>query len=151
MSNALGYKLDKLSGPEKVTTHGNYLPAVPKDATFYVYTGDESNYKERNFNDWKSQDLETFFGTTSNFPAHKINKGEQTSLIDKVFPKVHAHGTANDAGGNDDTETEQEKRTRINNLVGSVVIFVQKDKPTDKQVKDRFNLLLPLDDSTCGG
>lgn len=151
MSNALGYKLDNLKDPQKVTIHGNYLPAVPKDATFYVYSGDENSYKERNFDDWKSQDLETFFNKTSNFPAHDINKGKQTSLLDKVFPKVYAHGTENDADGNDGTETEQEKRTRINNLVGSVVIFVQKDKPTDQQIKDRFNKLLLLDDSTCGG
>jgi hypothetical protein len=154
MSNALGYKLDKLSDPQKVTTHGNFLPAVPKDATFYVYTGDENDYKERNFDDWKNQDLEQFFGTTSNFPAHDINKGKQTSLLDKVFPKAYAHGTANDEDGDDGAatpESEQEKRTRINNLVGSVVIFVQKDKPTEQQIKERFNRLLPLDDSTCGG
>ncbi len=151
MSNALGYKLDNLKDPQKVTTHGNYLPAVPKDATFYVYTGDENSYKERTFNDWKSQDLETFFGTTSNFPAHDINKGKKTSLLDTLFPKAYAHGTENDGDGNDGSETDQEKRTRINNLVGSVVVFVQKDKPTDQQVKDRFNKLLPLDDSTCGG
>jgi hypothetical protein len=154
ISNALGYKLDKLSDPQKVTTHGNYLPTVPKDATFYVYTGDENSYKERSFNDWKTQDLETFFGTTSNFPAHDINKGKHTSMLDKVFPKAYAHGTANDEDGNDGAakpETEQEKLSRINNLVGNVVIFVQKDKPTDQQIKDRFNKLLPLDDSTCGG
>lgn len=154
MSNALGYKLDNLKDLQKVTTHGNYLPAVPNDATFYVYTGDENSYKERTFNDWKSQDLETFFGTTSNFPAHDINKGKPTSLLDKVFPKAYAHGTANDEDGNDGSakpETEQEKRTRINNLVGNIVIFVQKDKPTDQQIKDRFNDLEPLADSTCGG
>ena len=151
MNNALGYKLDNLKDPQKVTTHGNYLPAVPKDATFYVYTGDENGYKERSFDDWKSQDLEAFFDKTSNFPAHDINKGKQTSLLDKVLPKAYAHGTEDDADGNDGSETEQEKRTRINNLVGSVVIFAQKDKPTDQQIKDRFNKLLPLDDSTCGG
>lgn len=154
MNNALGYKLDNLKDPQKVTIHGNYLPAVPKDATFYVYTGDENSYKERTFNDWKNQDLETFFGATSNFPAHDINKGKQTSLLDKAFPKAYAHGTANDADGDDGStapESEQEKLTRINNLVGNVVMFVQKDKPTDQQIKARFNDLEPLSDSTCGG
>ena len=150
MNNALGYKLDKLSDPQKVTTHGNYLPAVPKDATFYVYTGDENGYKERSFDDWKKQDLETFFNTTSNFPAHEQNK--QSSLLGKVFPKAYAHGGEDDGNdGEPGEETEQEKLTRINNLVGNVVIFVQKDKPTDQQIKDRFNDLEPLSDSTCGG
>lgn len=151
MDNALGYKLDKLSDPQKVTTHGNYLPAVPKDSNFYVYTGDESGYKERSFDDWKNQDLETFFNTTSNFPAHDINKGK-TSLLDKVFPKAYAHGGEDDGNdGEPGEETEQEKLTRINNMVGNVVIFVQKDKPTDQQIKDRFNDLESLTDSTCGG
>lgn len=151
LSNVLGYKLDNIKDLQKVTTHGNYLPAVPKDANFYVYTGDKNNYKERSFSDWKSQDLEQFFGVTSNFPAHKLNKGESSSLLDKVFPKAYAHGTANDADGDDGNETTEEKLTRINNMIGNVVIFVQKDKPTDQQIKDRFNKLEPLSNSTCGG
>lgn len=150
INNALGYKLDKLTEPQKVNTHGNFLPAMPKDANFYVYTGDKNSYKERSFNDWKTQDLEQFFGKTSNSPAHEQNK-QKNSVLDKIFPKTYAHGTTDDADGPDGTETEHEKLTRINNLVGNVVVFAQKDKPTDQQVKDRFNKLEPLSDSTCGG
>ncbi len=154
MNNALGYKLDKLSDPQKVTTHGDFLPQKPQQEQVYIYTGDENGYKERSFNDWKSQDLEQFFGVTSNSPAHDINNGK-TSLLDKVFPKAYAHG--GEADGNDGEagetkeESENEKLTRINNLLGNVVIFAQRDKPTDQQIKDRFNKLEPLTDSTCGG
>lgn len=152
IKNALGYKLDKLSDPQKVTTHGNFLPTISKDANFYIYTGDANNFKERNFDDWVKQDLETFFGTTSNFPAHKINKGEAASILNTIFPKASAHDGVSDGHVEDSaTETEQEKLTRINNLVGDVVIFVQKDKPTDQQIKDRFNKVESLSDSTCGG
>lgn len=151
MDNALGYKLDKLSDPQKVTTHGDYLPDIPKDSQFYIYTGDETGYKKRSFEDWKNQDLEKFFGVTSNSPAHEENK--QTSLLDKVFPKAAAHGTEDHSqtASNPDAETEEQKLTRINNLIGNVVIFVQKEAPSDKQIKDRFNDLEPLTDSTCGG
>lgn len=152
MSNALGYKLDKLSDPQKVTTHGNYLPPQPKESSFYIYSGDEKGYKQRNFNDWVSNDLEDFFKTTSNFPAHEQNK--KTSLVDRLFPKANAHGTEDHSttkAATDDTETEEQKLTRINNLIGNVVIFVQKDKPTDAQIKERFNKLEPLSDSSCGG
>jgi hypothetical protein len=150
IDNALGYKLDNLKDIQKVTTHGDYLPETPKDANFYVYTGDENGYKERSFDDWKNQDLETFFNTTSNFPAHEQNK--QTSLLNKIFPKASAHGGEDDGNdGEAGEETEQEKLTRINNLIGNVVIFVQKDNPSDQQIKDRFNDLEPLTDSTCGG
>lgn len=150
-SGALGYRFDEGGAPKKVTIHGNVLPAVPKAASLYVYTGDKNSYKQRNFDDWKKQDLETFFGVTSNFPAHKINKGHQSSLQKVLFSKAYAHGTAMDSDGEDGNETEAEKLTRINNLTGNVVIFAQHDKPSDKQIKDRFNSLIPLDDSTCGG
>jgi len=153
ISNTLGYRLDDLPRPQRVMIHGNVLPAVPKGANFYVYSGDENSYKERSFDDWKNQNLETFFGTKSNFSADMINKS-YASWFDKLFPKAYAHGTANDADGDDGdakTETEQEKRTRINNLIGNVVIFAQEDKPSDQQIKDRFNVLIPLEDSTCGG
>lgn len=168
MNNALGFKLDDLKDVQKVTTHGNYLPKLAADSNFYVYTGDENGYKQRNFDDWKDQDLEQFFNRTSNFPAHKMNQ-EKSSLLDVLFPKAHAHGTVDDADGDDGTPatddtglqglrppappevSEQEELTRINNLVGNVVIFAQRDKPTDQQIKDRFNDLEPLTNSTCGG
>ncbi len=151
LNNVLGYKLDKPTDPQKVTIHGNYLPQMPKDARFYVFSGDENSYKERSFNEWKTQDLEQFFGVTSNSPAHNINKGKQTGLLDKVFPRAYAHGVENDVDSSDASETEKEKLTRINNMIGNVVIFAQKDKPTDQQIKERFNNLEPLSDSTCGG
>ncbi len=155
MDNALGYKLDDLTDIQKVTTHGDYLPGLPAKEEFHIYTGDENGYKKRNFDDWRSKDLEEFFGKTSNSPAHKINKGEEVSFLDSLFPKAYAHGTedhsSTQSGNSESTETEEQKLTRINNLIGNVVIFVQKDAPTDQQIKDRFNKLEPLTDSTCGG
>lgn len=151
LPDALDYKLNPITDPQKVHIHGDILPPIPTDAKFYVYSGDENGYKVRNFDDWKSQDLEKFFGKTSNSPAHAINYGKQTSLLGTLFPKAYAHGTSTDADGPDGNETQQEKLSRINNLLGSVVIFVQKGKPTDQQVKDQFSKLLPLDNSVCGG
>ncbi len=157
MNNALGYKLSDLKDIQKVTIHGNFLPAVPPEANMYVYTGDENGYAQRSFDDWTNQDLEQFFGKKSNSPAHDINKNggeEQASVLDKLFPKASAHGAEDTAGSNSPTtgsETQAEKLTRINNLLGNVVIFAQKDKPTDDQIKARFNNLEPLTDSTCGG
>lgn len=155
IDKALGYKLDDLKDVQKVNTHGNFLPAVPDDTKFYIFTGSESGYQEKSFDDWKNQDLEQFFDRKSNFPGHDINTGatEQLSMLDKLFPTASAHGMEDHSNSQatSSTETEEEKRTRINNLVGNVVIFVQKDKPSDQQIKDRFNNLEPLTDSTCGG
>ena len=151
LNKALGYKLDNLKDIQKVNTHGNFLPEIPKDAKFYIYTGDQSGYSERNFNEFTTADLEDFFGKASNFMTYKASK--KTSLLDGLLPKASAHGGVDD--GNDgepgEPETEEQRLTRINNLIGNVVIFVQKDKPNDRQIKERFNKLEPLSDSTCGG
>ena len=157
LGDALGYKLDDLSNIQKVTTHGSYLPQVPKDQKFYVYVGDEKAYQEKSFDDFVNKDLEEFFGKESNLPIHQENK---TSFIDSLlFKRTSAHGTEDHSTPADQTplpttapeEGDQEKLTRINNLIGNVVIFAQKDKPTDEQIKERFNKLEPLSESTCGG
>lgn len=162
IKNALGYKLDNLGDIQKVNTHGNFLPEIPEGSNFYIYIGDESQYLEKSFEDWKNQDLEKFFDKTSNFPAHEQNK--QSRIINTLFPKVYSHGTADDADGDDGDsppnvipspapppEFGPEQLLRINNLIGNVVIFVQKDKPTDQQITERFNSLIPSSESTCGG
>ncbi len=146
LRNSLGYKLNDLADIQEVTIHGSYLPDVTKDTKFYIYTGDDEGYTERTFDDWRDKDLEEFFGKESNFP-----KPEEVSLLDILFPPAYAHGTADDADGDDGTETEEEKLTRINNLLGNVVIFVQSENPTDTQIKAKFANLVPLTDSTCGG
>lgn len=147
LDNALGYKLNDLTDIQEVTIHGNYLPSIDKDAKFYIYTGDENTYSEKSFSDWRDKNLEDFFGTTSNFP-----KTDEVSLLDLLFPPAYAHGTANDNDGDDGAgETEIERLTRINNLIGNVVIFIQNDAPSDDAIKARFNNLVPLTDSTCGG
>jgi hypothetical protein len=47
-------------------------------------------------------------------------------------------------------KTEEELKD-INNLLGDVIIFVQKEEPTPEQVKSRFDAMEPLSPSTCGG
>ena len=149
LNNALGYKMNDLSNIQHVTIHGNYLPSIAKDAKFYIYTGDETGYSERSFSDWRDNDFEDFFGKTSNFP-----KADQVSILNLLLPAAAAHGTANDSDGDDGpttTTAETERLTRLNNLLGNVVIFVQNDAPTVDAIKAKFNNLVPLTDSTCGG
>lgn len=133
INGVLGYRFDKLPKLIKVPIHGNALPAVAKGDNFYVYIGDENSYKTKTFNDFLSQDFETFFGHKSDLPSSK-----PTSLLDQLIPHAYAEGLT----------TEQ--LTRLNNLIGNAVIFVQKDTPSAAAVKDRFNHLEPLSDSVCG-
>ncbi len=142
--NVLGYRLDSLPRVKSVPIHGKNLPAAPSGDQYWVYTGDETGYRKRSINDFKNQKLEKFFDRESNFP------GAQSGFIDWLFPKAVAHGTEVHADSTG-AETEDERLTRINNLIGNVVIFVQKDEPSAAQIKDRFAHLEPLSDSTCGG
>lgn len=150
IKDGLGYRFDQPLHPKKVPIHGYALPAATKGTQFYVYSGDEHSHKQRSLDDWKSQDLELFFGKTSNFPAHKLNK-QKTGLIDHLLPKTYADDLVITPTASNPAETTTEHRERINNLIGNVVIFAQKTKPSDQQVTDRFNQLQPLSDSTCGG
>lgn len=145
----LGYRLDSLPRIKGVPIHGKRLPAVPSGAQYWVYTGDENGYQKRSINDFKSQELEKFFGKDSNFMSGVQSRG----FVDWLFPKAAAHGGEHHEEVMQTTagETEDARLTRINNLIGNVVIFVQKDEPTDAQIKARFTQLVPLSDSTCGG
>jgi hypothetical protein len=137
--NSLGYRFDQLPEVQSVPIHGNVLPARPAGSQYYVYTGNADTYKQRSFEDFTSQDLEKFFNKTSNSPAHQLNQQKRSALLDKLVPKASAEGES------------QEQLTQINNLIGDVVIFVQKDQPSASQIRDRFDHLAPLSTSTCGG
>lgn len=143
VNGALGYRFDNLPRPQKVPVMGSLLPSVPEDATLYIYTGSSGDYTERSQEDFLKKDLEEFFGKKSNLPGDSAG----TSLLDRLFPTAYAHGGSH-AENESHPQTDLEE---INNLIGNVVIFAQKNRPTDQQVDDRFRKLEPLTDSTCGG
>jgi hypothetical protein len=142
----LGYRFDNFPALKTVPTHGNQLPGVPKDAKFYMYSGDERAYTERRFEDFKTKSLEDFFGQQSNVVR------DETSLLDTLFPRASAHAAhEHDSSPNNTVAPTEETLKRINNLIGNVVLFVQEDKPTDAQIKARFDALEPLSESSCAG
>jgi hypothetical protein len=137
LNGALGYRFDTMPRPKKVPIMGTLLPAPSPDAELYIYTGDENGYKQRQPEDFLKKNLEDFFGKQSNIPGGN----GQTGILERFFPKTYAHP------GHDENSELQE----LNNLIGNIVIFTQKDRPSDKQVKDRFDKLEPLPESTCSG
>lgn len=73
-------------------------------------------------------------------------------MLHRLFlPKAYAHGGTIDGDDDEGSTKTEEELTRINNLVGNVVIFVQQNQPTKEQIQERFNNLVPLHESTCGG
>lgn len=142
--DVLGRRYDDGLKPSPVKIYGKLLPTAPEKSNFYVYTGDKEDYQQKNWNDFLSQDLESFFGKKSN-----IGHSDEVSfnVSDWLFPKAYAHGEVMDEH---DSSKSEEELTRINNLVGNVVIFAQKDEPSKEQVQERFNNLVPLHESSCG-
>jgi len=147
--DSLGYRFD--SGfPKNVPIYGDVLPELPAGANFYVYTGDEMSYKRQDWNDFLHKSIETFFEKQSSF-------GQTASLNwfeGMFFKKAAAHSGVDHSQSSESHETSQhsqEELSHINNLVGNVVIFVQPNEPSETQIKERFNNLVPLQDSTCGG
>lgn len=143
LNNALGYRFDTLPTLKKVPIAGTLLPQTPNDTRLYVYAGDERKHQSRSLDDFLTYDLETFFGKASNLPGD-----ETAGLLDRLFPKAAAHSGTH---AEDEPHTPTEELEMINNLIGNVVIFAQKDAPTEQQVTERFNNLAPLSASTCGG
>jgi hypothetical protein len=125
--DTLGYRFDQLPRLIRVPIHARALPTPPKDTNYYVYTGNADSYQQRQWNDFLSEDFRDFF----------VGK-KLSSIWDRFIPTATAHG-------------DDEKLTKLNDVLGNVVIFAQKTKPTDAQIKDRFNHLVPLPESTCGG
>lgn len=141
----LGRRYDAGVMPQSVKIYGKLLPTVPDKTSYFVYVGDKDNYQQKNWNDFLSQNLETFFGKKSNI-GHSEEVTSNT-VLDWLFPKAYAHGEVMDEHPSSKSE---EELTRINNVIGNVVIFAQEKEPTKEQINARFDNLVPLHDSTCG-
>ena len=144
-NGVLGQRYDAGIVPTNVEIYGKLLPNVPEKANFYVYAGDASSYQQKSWNDFLQQDMEVFFNKKSSI-GH--NDEVSFNVLDWIFPKAYAHGGVVDEHATNKSTKELEQ---INNLIGNVVIFVQQDKPSDAQIKAKFNNLVPLHESTCGG
>lgn len=133
-NETLGYRFDESQfSPKQVSIHGDTLPEATENNSYYVYISSDDGYEQKEWVDFLNQDLETFFGKTSNL-------NQSSALLDWLMPRAYA----------DDGE-EHADLERINNLIGDVAIFAQSTEPTDSEVTAAFAGLIELDVSTCGG
>lgn len=136
--STLGYDFTKFPRIARVPVHGQALPEPSAGTKYYIYTGNADSHQERNWNDFLQQDLRDFF-------AGK----KMVTLMNRVAPAAYAHGSQGSDHGSGRENDEQ--LAKLNDVLGSVVIFAQKNRPSDQQIKDRFSALVPLPESTCGG
>ena len=128
-SRTLGYRFDQFPKLIRVPVHGQDLPKPPIGTHYYIYSGDESSYKTRDWNQFLGTDLRSFFA-----PAARTS-----SWLDRLIPPAVA------------AQSNEAQLEKLNDVLGSVVIFAQKTPPTNAQIKDRFAHLVPLPESTCAG
>ncbi len=141
----IGQRYDAGLMPSPVKIYDKLLPSTSDNANYYIYVGDEDSYQKKSWDKFLNQDLETFFGKKSNI-GHS-NEVSTNSILNWLFPKAYAHGEVMDEHAS--TKSEEEL-TRINNVIGNVVIFVQEKEPTKEQIKARFDNLVQLHESSCG-
>jgi hypothetical protein len=142
-SGSLGMRFDKLGIPRYVPIHGNALDKPAARSKLYIYTGEKDQWVKRDNDRFIYDDLETFFGKTF-YP--------EESLFDRyIAGKAYAHNDAGDIDMDVNAAVSDSELKEINTLVGNVVIFVQTTEPTMSDVQAKFDNLIELTPSTCGG
>lgn len=148
--DSLGRRYDQgMMRMHHVRTAGDLLPEVSDSANYYIYIGDENSYEQKNWDEFLEMDLEDFLGKKS-----YLNTDDETSFnpLDWFTQKAYAHDDEDDGHSEaSEFEGDEEKLERINNLIGNIVIFVQETEPSEEQIQERFDSLVPLSDSVCGG
>jgi len=149
--DSMGTRFDQgFISMHNIPIYGDLLPDIPEGSNFYLYSGDEHGFEVGDWDKFLKSDLEDFFGVQS--LLHDDDEATGFNILDLFSDTAYAHGEVVDEHSEDDpNESDEERLTRINNLIGNIVIFVQVDVPSNEEVAERFENLIPLMDSTCGG
>ncbi len=143
LPDTLGYRFNQGLVPQRVAIHGPALPRPVAGARFYVYVGDQNRFEQRRWDKFLHQDLKTFLSDTA---------ADRLAWWQQLVPAAWAHGQEVHSTSHEATDAaHQQELLRINNVLDNVVIFAQKQKPTDEEVKQRFAQLIALPESSCGG
>jgi hypothetical protein len=173
--NTLGYRTDESFIPQRLGIHDRNFDDLDKHIkhnhyNLFVYSGDKGGYQSRNYKDFLNQDLEAFFGKNSlitnsdknNFfnpfksldvSAHSDHGSDKDNTNSQFLQESLSQNPSDQPSqsSQDELEISEDELKVINNLIGNVVIFIQPQEPTEDQVKERFNNLVPLKNSVCGG
>lgn len=154
LGDVVGYRFDTFPTIQRVSPYTNALQSL-QGKRVWIYTGDETSYEKRSWSDFLTKPIDDFFGKKSVIRQN----AEQTSWLETP---VYAHNenlatnTTNydEATAPKATVSKQytkEELEQINDLVGNLVLFVQESEPTAGQITQRFQLLVPLKATVCGG
>jgi hypothetical protein len=114
--------------------------------------GLEAQEKQTTFNPFGSVEAKAHSGITHQTQTeeqqHNLAEKESKSIENRNNQvSQNQQSPAPIASG----QPSEEELKQINNLIGNIVIFVQPNEPTQDQIKARFQNLVPLGLSVCGG
>jgi hypothetical protein len=180
LDNYMGLKIDDIL-KAKLTLIPIHSVSLPKTKNLFVYIQKDGVIIKKNTQDFLNQDLETFFGQNSQTRLDFEEAKKQSELFLEIKTKAHAeiehlnqteeqkHEAEQKLIEKEKVElerkntqaildnlvkkqtTDQTELKKVNNLLGDVVIFAQEIEPNVEQIKARFDDLVPLSDSVCGG
>ena len=140
--------------PTTVPIKDKLLPEPSPEVQYWVYVGDETEYRAREAEEFLREDLEEFFGVKSQITINRETMAEEEEEDYNYQPfRVRAAAQTRGMDHSMDTgeETTEEELKDLHNLLGNVVIFAQEAEPTPEQITARFDDLVPLEKSSCGG
>jgi hypothetical protein len=164
----MGVKLDDLQKFKftPIPIHSKSLPQPRPNDKFWVYTGEKDNFKKRDFNDFVSQDLETFFGKNSSVREGNEQNTAGLTLPGSIDVSAHngvSHGTASESEQHDAKTTKEQASINGKNSSNNISLYEQARKelsqtaapvkefsstapgnekiPTEEELKDINNLL----------
>lgn len=154
----LGYRFDNLPELKSIPITAKILPKPADSDNLFVYTGDKDNFQKRSKDDFLQKDLEIFLKKSNLRQSNETVKSNIFSIpvgaheLDSKKSTSVEKSTIGLETSNNLLPIKSEKELEaINDLIGNIVIFIQKSEPNQQEIKDRFNNLTPLTDSVCGG
>lgn len=146
----LGVRTDSLPKLAFVPIHGNSFSTPQNSDKLWIYTGDDHSHTTRSAQDFLQLAIDDFLGKKSEIRTNIESKSTSQSLINELFSGIEvAANTDNSTTTGSKLSTEDLEK--LNDLLGNIVIFVQQNQPTEAQVNAKFQNLIPLSETVCGG
>jgi hypothetical protein len=142
IDGVLGYRLDSLPKIEPISTKSSALPKPNSDSKMFIYKSKPDGFQQVSETNFLFDDLENTLKKSISRQQREAN----TTTSNPFFIRAYSQPQ------NSIIPVELEgKLNEINDLIGNIVIFIQKTEPAESQVSEKFNNLVPLTASVCGG
>lgn len=157
--DVLGYRWDEFPNVKPQKIHGQAFKTPSVNSKMFVYTGEANDFQKRETNDFLNHTLEDFFANKKtaylnpfgSLPVSAHSSKNNLDLSQNQPIPAAKTGINPNLSTTDQPSLTEEELKQLNDFRGNVVIFLQETEPSSEQVKEKFNNLIPLPLSSCGG